>query len=65
MYECVSLAELQPGTEWSAMDAQPVRVLPPERHLFTSHVPTWVDAFGSHLRIDDPEVAILKRNVSF
>ena len=31
---CVSLEELQPGTEWSAMDALPVRVLPPYlRHL--------------------------------
>ena len=59
MYACVSLAELQPGTEWSAMDAQPVRVLPPVRHLFASPVPTWVDAF------DGAEVAILKRNVSF
>ena len=28
-------------------------------------VPTWVDAFGSLLRIDGAEVAILKRNVSF
>ena len=30
--------------------------------LFVSPAPTWVDAFGFHLRI---EVAILKRNVSF
>ena len=43
------------------MDAQPERALPPVRHP----VPTWVDAFGSHLRIDGAEVAILKRNVSF
>ena len=47
------------------MDAQPVRVLPPVRHLFASPVPTWVNGFGSHLRIDGAEVAILKRTVSF
>ena len=34
-------------------------------HLFTSPVPTRVDAFGCNLRIDGAEVAILKRNVSF
>ena len=65
VYACVSLTELQPGTEWSAMDAQPVRVLPPVRHIFASTVSTWADAFGSDLRIDGAEVAILKRNVSF
>ena len=47
------------------MDAHPVRVLPPVRHLFASPVPSWVDAFGSRLRIDGAEVAILKRNISF
>ena len=65
VHACVSLVELQPGTDWSAMDAQPVHVLPPVRQLFASPVPLWVDAFGSYLRIDGAEAAILKRNVSF
>ena len=45
-YKCVSLAELQPGTDWSATDAPPARVLPPVRRLFASPVPKWVHAFG-------------------